>query len=331
MLSRLANSFFWMERYRERAENIARLIDVNLNLNLDLPQNANRQWAPLVHTTGDWDLFESKYEVADEKNVLEFLTFDTGNPNSILSCLAQARLNAQSIRQTLTTDMWSELNTLYLFVSKAASQKRSTKSAYEFFTRIKRHCNLFTGIFEVSMTHDEAWHFGRMGSLLERADQTSRLIDIKYFILLPSVDYVGTPYDDILWAALLKSASGFEMYRRRWGQIHPRHLLEFLVLDTQFPRSIDYCITEAEKSLRAISNGEQERSDPEKRLDQLKNHLQNLQAEEIISDGVHEFMTIIKQEISAISNGINTVFFDTSKVITPKPKQMQIQAGRKES
>lgn len=315
-----------MERYRERAENTARLIDVNLNLSLDLPQDAGRQWAPVVHATGDWDLFESRYRAADEKNVLEFLTFDLNNPNSILSCLTRARENAQSIRQIITTDMWSELNTLYLYVKSAAGKSGRKASAYEFYNRIKRHSHLFTGIFRMSMTHDEAWHFARMGSLLERADQTSRLIDVKYFILLPAVDYVGTPYDDILWAALLKSASAFEMYRRRWGQIHPRHVLEFLVLDQTFPRSIDYCISETDKSLRTITGGA-----PDPVIVRLKSRVDQLQGDEIISGGVHEFMESLQQNVCDISEGITSAFFGTMHAPAPRPAARAMEFTQQES
>lgn len=320
MLSRLAESIFWMERYRERAENTARLIDVNLNLNLDLPQDSARQWAPTVHAAGDWDLFESKYPKPDEKNVLEFLTFDLENPNSILSCLTRARLNAQSIRQIIPTDMWSELNTLFLFVNNVARRRRSARTAYEFYSRIKRQNNLLIGIFRLSMSHDEAWHFARMGALLERADQTSRLIDVKYFILLPGVEYVGTPYEDILWAALLKSASAFEMYRRRWGQMRPDAVLEFLVNDIAFPRSIRHCIDAVELCMMGAAGGvlNGAKAKPLERLRRLKRRMNEMRSEKIIEEGVHEYMNSLQDEISAITNSITEVFF-SNQMLDPVP------------
>ena len=254
MLSRVADSIYWMSRYVERAENVARFVDVNLNLMLDSPSGADQQWEPLVNITGDHETFEKLYaKAATQQNVIQFLTFDRDNPNSILSCLRAARENARSVREIISSEMWLQLNTFYLMVNSAASSGKGFESPHEFFSEVKLASHLFSGITDATMTHGEGWHFGRLGRLLERADKTSRILDVKYFILLRSVADVGTPLDEVQWVAVLRSASAFEMYRKRHGRIVPKAIVEFLLLDSEFPRAIRFCLNAARDSLHAIS------------------------------------------------------------------------------
>src|ERR1044071_2229871 len=220
MLSRVADSIYWMGRYVERAENVARFIDVNLQLMLDSSLGQiEQQWRPLVSTTGDNEDFEKRYREATQRNVIRFLTFDAENPNSILSCIRAARENARSVREIISSEMWLQLNKFYLMVTSAAEDPHGLDSPAQFFDEVKLASHLFTGITDATMTHGEAWHFSRLARKLERADKTSRILDVKYFILLRTVEEVGTPFDDIQWAAVLRSASAFEMYRKRHGRI----------------------------------------------------------------------------------------------------------------
>src|SRR6266571_7497522 len=253
MLSRVADSIYWMTRYIERAENVARFIDVNLQLMLDLPAGITEQWAPLVDITDDQLLFQERYGATTRQNVVAFLTFDTGNPNSIYACLRAARENARSVREVISSEMWEQVNTFYLMVRDAAAQGRVTAEPHAFFTEVKMASHRFVGITDVTMSHNEGWHFGRLGCLLERADKTSRILDVKYYLLLPNVHDVGTPVDDIQWSAVLKSASAFEMYRKRFGLLRPDRVADFLMLDREFPRAMHYCLVHAEESLHAIS------------------------------------------------------------------------------
>ena len=197
MLSRVADSIYWMSRYVERAENVARFVDVNLNLMLDAPSGADQQWSPLVNTTGDHADFEKRYGQATQQNVIGFLTFDRDNPNSMISCLRSARENARSVREIISSEMWLQLNQFYLMVNEAASSGKGVESPHDFYSQVKLSSQLFTGVTDATMTHGEAWHFCRLGRKLERADKTSRILDVKYFILLRSVADVGTPIDDI--------------------------------------------------------------------------------------------------------------------------------------
>ncbi len=299
-----------MQRYRERAENIARLIDVNLFLSIDAPGDDEQQWHPIVVTTGDYVLFEQLYGKSTEKNVIEFLTFDTRNPNSILNCVHHSRENARSVRESITQEMWHELNSLHLFMREAASaSRRDAKSLYEFYARVKRSCQLFTGIMDTTLSHDEAWHFGRLGNLFERADQSSRILDAKYYMLLPSVDHVGTPYDDILWSALLRSVSGLEMYRRLWHEIHHSHVIDFIVLNREFPRSIHSCLRRAKQSLEIVGFESSGGEPPIILVDRLCAELESLTVYDIVKTGLHEFLDQIQSKISKISRSMYVAYF----------------------
>src|SRR5882672_6102757 len=242
MLSRVADSIYWMSRYIERAENVARFMDVNLRLMLDLPMGAEEQWEPMVNTTGDQKLFTDKHRVPTRENVIQFLAFDASYPNSILSCLRSARENARSVREIISSEMWEQLNKFYLMVNSAAADAGSLAYAQELLASVRMAGHLFTGVTDATMTHNESWHFCRLGRMLERADKTSRILDVKYFLLLPTAADVGTTSDDIQWAAVLRSASAFEMYMKSYGRIAPERIVEFLLLDKDFPRAIQYCL-----------------------------------------------------------------------------------------
>ena len=170
MLSRVADSIFWMSRYIERAENVARFVDVNLNLTLDLGVEGGEQWAPLVYTTGDHARFEELHGRPTQQNVIQFLSFDEQNPNSILSCLRAARENARTVREMISSAMWEEVNKFYLMVRSEAAGRLAVEAPYDFFNQIKMSSHLLQGVTDATMSRGEPWHFGRMGRLVERAD-----------------------------------------------------------------------------------------------------------------------------------------------------------------
>ena len=311
MLSRVANSLYWMSRYVERAENAARFVDVNLHLILDLPADASEQWYPLVITTGDNEPFAQRYGEATRENVIKFLTFDKENPNSIVSCLRAARENARSVREIISSEMWEQINTFYLMLTDLGAEEREKESPYDFFREIKMASHLFEGLTNATMSHGEGWHFCRLGRLLERADKTSRILDVKYFILLPSVFDVGTPVDDIQWAAVLRSASAFEMYRKRHHLLTPDHIVEFLLLDREFPRSAHYCLIKADESLHAISNSPIGTfcNVAEQHLGQMRAELAYAQVKDVLSEGLHEFVDAFQTKLNTIGEQIFDTFF----------------------
>ncbi len=311
MLSRVADSVYWMSRYVERAENVARFIAVNLQLLLDNPGGEAEQWDPLVNTTGDHEDFRRRYGDATRDGVLRFLAFDDENPNSIFSCVRAARENARTVREIISSEMWLQLNKFYLTIKSAPKHLAEGESLQEFFTEVKQASHLFTGVTDATMTHGEPWHFCRLGRKLERADKTSRILDVKYYLLLRSHGDVGTPFDDIQWAAVLRSASAFEMYRKRHGRISPKGVVDFLVLDREFPRAIQYCLASARDSLHAISGTPLGtfRHPPEKLLGQLCSDLSFASVDEIIGHGLHEYLDELQTRMNAVSAGIFETFF----------------------
>jgi uncharacterized alpha-E superfamily protein len=196
---------------------------------------------------------------------------------------------------------------------------------HEFFVEIMMASHLFAGLTENTMTHGEGWEFARLGRMLERADKTARIIDVKYFILLPSVEYVGMPYDQILWGALLRSASAFEMYRKRYGQIAPDQLIEFLVLDNEFPRAIHHCLIMAEQSLRNISGtGRGRFTNPaEKTLGRLLADLDYTQIEEIKTIGLHEFIDNLQTRLNQVGAAVYETFFAIPGATVAAPIQVK--------
>src|SRR3989442_2003531 len=251
MLARVADSIYWMSRYVERAENVARFIEVNLNLMLDLPVGSAQQWQPLVATTGDAEEFAKRYGTATQHNVIQFLTFDPEYVNSICSCLRAARENARSVREIISSEMGEQLNEFYLRVNSAAAGSRTDPQ--DLLRSIRRSGHLFSGVTDATMTHNESWHFCQLGSMLERADKTSRILDVKYFLLLPTAADVGTTSDDIQSAAVLRSASAFEMYRKCHGRIAPERVVEVSLFEKEFPRAVRYCLMAARDAVHAIS------------------------------------------------------------------------------
>jgi uncharacterized alpha-E superfamily protein len=311
MLSRVADSIYWLNRYVERAENIARFVDVNLNLLLDSPVGVTQQWEPLVKTTGDLALFKERYGEATSDNVIHFLTFDSTYPNSILSCLQSARENARSVREIISSEMWERVNSFYLMVKAASQQQQLFHHLPSFLAEVKMESHLFAGVMNATMSHNEGWHFGEIGRLLERADKTARILDVKYFILLPSVQYVGTALDELQWISLLKSASGYEMYRKCQHRITPDGIAKFLILDREFPRSIQFCLLQAERSLYQITStvpGTWNNS-VERTLGRLRSELDFITIEEIIQRGLHEFLDDTQIQINSVGDKMFETFF----------------------
>jgi uncharacterized alpha-E superfamily protein len=319
MLSRVAESIYWMSRYIERAENVARFIDVNLNLMLDVPVGSMQQWHPLVDTTGDAHEFARRYGSATQHNVIQFLTFDHENPNSILSCLRGARENGRSVREVISSEMWEQLNEFYLMVNSASIAPGSLSDPHDFFASVKISSHEFAGVTDATMTHNEGWHFSRLGRHLERADKTSRILDVKYFLLLPAIADVGTTADDIQWAAVLRSASAFEMYRKRHGRIFPERIVEFLLLDREFPRAILGCLTAARESVHAISGtpAGMFRNAVEQLLGELCSELAYAQVDEIIASGLHEYLDRLQTRMNLVGSGIHERFFAGPRAATP--------------
>ncbi|MCA9152007.1 MAG: alpha-E domain-containing protein, partial [Planctomycetales bacterium] len=299
-------------RYVERAENLARFIDVTLNLMLDQPAASEAaQWEPLIRATGDDKLFSERYETPTRDNTTCFLTFDRDYVNSIISSLTQARENARTVREVISSEAWEQLNEFYHFVKQAAETDDAVENPSDFFGEIKRQSHLFNGIVDATMSHGEGWHFLNFGRLLERADKTSRILDVKYFTLLPEVDDVGTTIDDLQWSAVLRSVSGFEMYRKLHHGLTVHRVVEFLVLDRHFPRAIHYCLSHANESLHEISGSQLDafRNPAEQQLGRVCAELTYLDVDQIIDQGLHEFIDGLQRNLNKVGEAVVKTFF----------------------
>ncbi len=323
-----------MSRCVERAENIARSIDVNYNLALDLGPEMGNHWGPLISTTGDHEKFYALYDDATQRNVIWFLTFDEKNPNSIISCLNSARENARMVREMISSQMWEELNKFHIMVRQARNDENILTTPFEFCGKVKLGGSLLEGVAESTMSRGEAWHFRRLGLSIERADKTSRILDVKYYLLLPNVSDVGTPIDSNQWVALLKSVSALEMYRKEHGRITPTQVAEFLIFDRDFPRSMHFCLIRAEDSLLAITGTKPGtyRTLAEQRMGRLRSELDYGNIAEIISDGIHEFIDAFQERLNLVGEAIHESFFavppppDLPMESPPESAQSQTQS-----
>jgi uncharacterized alpha-E superfamily protein len=319
MLSRVANSIYWMNRYMERAENYARFVGVNFNLALDLPPNINEQWEPLLIATADHFLFYQYYEKPTREDVIYFMTFDKRNPNSILSCLSEARENARTIRETISREMWESINTFYLHMTRNVSVEdfRSLEDTQAFFNDVKQRCQLLSGIVDSTFTRNEAWHFGRLGRHIERADKTSRFLDVKYFTLLPESESSSSTLDLMLWTAVLKSVSAYNMYRQTHRAMTPMNIVAFLMLDKVFPRSIAYCVRQAELSLYAISGTTPEfgyGNPAERMLSKLRTDIDFMDIQDIFRQGLHQSLDQFQIRNNQADSAIFDLYFGLKPV-----------------
>jgi uncharacterized alpha-E superfamily protein len=220
--------------------------------------------------------------------------------------------------------MWAQTNAMFLQIQSQRSLPEPERML-DAFREIRMGCHLFFGVTDATMTHNEAWHFMRLGRTLERADKTSRILDVKYFMLLPSAADIGTPYDDIHWAAVLKSVSGFEMYRKRFGRITPADVVDFLVMDREFPRAVRYCITSASDSLHAITGtpGGAFQCRSEQLMGQLRAELDFAAVDAVIRGGLHEYLDRLQQ----MMNGVDVSLREDFAVKMPLPPMASADAG----
>jgi uncharacterized alpha-E superfamily protein len=308
MLSRVANSIYWLARYIERAENVARSIDVNLQLQLDLPGEV-RPWEPVIQIAGNADDFFKKYAHASFENALTFLTFDKENPSSIISCVAAARENARCVRERISSELWIAINQFYLKLSDPEMPKQVLAAPHAFYSSVKEFSQLTAGIIQGTMSHDVAWNFTHLGTLLERADQTSRILDVKYYILLPDVSMVGMALDTVQWNAVLKSVGAYEMFHRRNSNVTPHNVAEFLLLSEDFPRSLRYCLEKAEICLKNIAFPVKSNAESIRLLGKLRSDISFTTIEEIIDHGLHEQIEKVQIRLNELGNQIWKDFF----------------------
>lgn len=324
MLSRVADALFWMSAYIERAENIARFVHVNMHLILDFYSYQDEgNWKPLINAMGDEEAFFAKNKKITEENVVYFLTFDITNPNSILSCISAARENARSIREIISSEMWEQINYFYLLV-REKSRKRKIDNMHAFFKEIKLQSHLFSGLMSSTMLHNESYDFAHLGRMLERADKTARMIDVKCFILLPTAESSDSPFDILQWSALLKSLSAFEMYRKKHRKISSHKVVNFLLFNEAFPRSVLHCVA---SSLRALEHLKERNTESKAALEinRLVDWLRQSSMDDVLRIGLHNYIDNIQLRLIASIAEIHSTYYLLNDAALSEELKLSVQ------
>ncbi|MFZ9748594.1 MAG: alpha-E domain-containing protein [Vulcanococcus sp.] len=318
MLSRVADSLYWINRYVERAENISRFVEVSEAMALDCPPGSAEPWQPLIDASGDRDLFDELYPGGGAEQVVEFLVRSEGNPSSIVNCIALARENARQIRDVITTEMWEQINDLYWTLLE--SETFWDQPPQEQLREIRRGCQLFYGVTDATLSRDLSWQFSRLGRLIERADKTTRILDVKYFLLLPSPEEVGGVLDELQWISLLRSAGAYQMFRQsELGVISPKAVASFLLLDPAFPRSVRYCLERIHETLQVVGG----RSVPgapdalECLVGLTLARWSYTKIDALIANGLHEAIDDLQQDLNNLHGLIHSRYFVLPGLMNP--------------
>ena len=305
MLSRVAESLYWMSRYLERAEHTARLIDVQLNQMLDQAGGeSNLRWRRLLHSLrtpppqGDVDAY----------SVTQALTFDASSTSSIASCIAAARENARQVREQISSEMWEQLNHLFLQVKGTSMEQMWFAEPHKFLNSVKEEIYLFQGLTDATMSHSQGWHFIRIGRFLERATATAALLDTHFSVFLTEqTEDENEPLDYLSWIGLLRSCASFEAYCKVYtAVIRPAHIAEFLLLNAEAPRSVRFACAMMQEALQAIAKATNARNSGrvERLIGRLRASLDYYQIEEILSGDMHEYLESIQRQCALIHSGL---------------------------
>ena len=318
MLSRVADSLYWINRYVERAENISRFVEVSEAMALDCTPGSAEPWLPLIDASGDRELFDELYPAGGPEQVVEFLVRAEANPYSVVNCIAIARENARQIRDVITTEMWEQLNDTYWTLLD--SEGFWKQQPQERLRDIRRACQLFYGITDATLSRDLSWHFSRLGRLLERADKTTRILDVKYFLLLPTPDEVGGVLDELQWISLLRSAGAYQMFRQSQQQaIEPKAVAAFLLLDPIFPRSVRYCLERINETLRIVL-GQAVPGAPDE-LECLSGltlaRWSYTSIDELIAGGLHESIDDLQSDLNRLHDLVEQRYFIADSACVP--------------
>jgi len=306
MLSRVAENIFWMARYIERAENIARLINVNTNLILDLPKSANVGWMPIVVILGSDKLYKEQNDNTDERNVLRFIISDQKNPGSLVTSLAYARENARTIRDIIPRETWERINDLFLYAKGNAQSGIARKHRYDYFSKVIAGAQTITGQLAGTMLHDVGYDFLRMGRNLERADMTTRIIDVRSSSLLEHEHEALTPYESIQWMSVLKSLTAYQMYRRSvQARVSRPFVLKFILKDRHFPRAVIHTLGEVEACLANLPRNK----DLKKQLGELQQFVLDADPAILKQNELHKFIDELQLKLIQFSKAMTEAYF----------------------
>lgn len=306
MLSRVAEHIYWMARYIERAESTARLINVNTFLFLDLPKGFMPEWEPLIYITGSEDEFEAAYGDYNERSVVKFLMNDSANPSSLISCLKNARENCRSIRDAMPPAAWEELTALYDYARENLQSGLARRNRHAYLKQIIRGTQLLAGALNSTMTRDEAFSFLCIGHHLERADMTSRFIDVRTANLLPEQATELRPFETMQWMSVLNSLDAYLMYRKhQQAQVARSQVLRFLIQDPLFPRSFLYSVRSIMEGITNLPNNQVVLL----RLKKLEKTALNSKVPALRQGELHAYLEELQKGLDFLDNAIHDTYF----------------------
>jgi uncharacterized alpha-E superfamily protein len=318
MLSRVADSIYWLNRYVERVENYARLIETYQQMALENAEVTDPLWLALIESTADTDGFNEAYDEITQENVIDYLTFNRKNPNSIVSGLHYARENARSIREKISKDMWETLNELYSGITGQNTVKVDDLMGYSkshaFFRDIRRSCHAFYGISDGTLNHDETYHFSLFGKTIERADKTTRILDLQSYMLTAETQVQFGEGQIFLGLALLKATSAHEMFNQSFSKIAVENILEFLLLSRTFPRAIIASLLQIEFSLRNLA-GEQKGffiNSAQKKVQRLLLETRHIDVATLIGANLNAYLDGLQLRLNEIGIEITNTYFKSA-------------------
>ncbi|WP_424966451.1 MULTISPECIES: alpha-E domain-containing protein [unclassified Dinoroseobacter] len=291
MLGKTAGGLFWMFRYLERSENIARLVDAGHRIALTRSGAAENEWASILATAGARDAYLEKYEEFEGSNAIDFLLRDKDNPSSVLSVISAARDNARMVRTALTREVWEAVNECYLTLKKLLARKVPARDLPDVLGTIRQRSAFVRGALHGTMMRNDIYDFARIGTFLERADNTARILDVKYYVLLPSANFVGSSLDNVQWETILRSVSGEGAFRHEYGPDgSPVDIAEFLMLDKRMPRSLAFCYSKLRDNLGYLETDYGDRHACHDTADAVCARIKASTVDIIFEGGLHEFL-----------------------------------------
>ncbi|MFT4150513.1 MAG: alpha-E domain-containing protein [Paracoccaceae bacterium] len=306
MLSRTADNLYWIARYMERAETMARLLEVGARIAL-IPQvgGYHSEWDSLLQASGTAAGFSQKYSEPVQRNIESYLFFDHDNPSSVASCIVKARENARIVRTAMTTQVWDALNTAFQELRQLERTPRSSLELMQLVEWTMRHSAMVRGAIDSTLLRNDGYDFLNIGCYLERADNTARLMDVKYYVLLPRVEFVGSGLDNYQWSTLLRAMSAHRAFHWAYGgEITAKKIAHFLILNPQSPRSLITCVEGLASHLDRLGRCYHKSTAAQARARELVAMLSEAQVDDIFEEGLHEFLTRFIGETVTLGNAI---------------------------
>jgi len=309
MLGKTAGGLFWMFRYIERAENTARLLEAGWRIALTRSDDDSNEWQSVISTAGIGAPYREKFETYEAAQVINFLLRDRDNPSSVLNSIEAARSNARMVRTALSSEVWEAVNECWMTLKAALARPVSERTLHDLLATIRYRTSVVRGALHGTMLRNDIFAFSRLGTFLERADKTARILDVKYYVLLPSASFVGSRIDNVQWEVILRSVSAQRSYR--WlndGEATPLGIADFLILDKRMPRSLAFCYSKIGENLAWLAEAYGVRHDSHALAERICARLNSATIQSIFDEGLHEFLTTIISETSELASHIQTDF-----------------------